>query len=60
MISDHYSFDDNDVYAEWFTFDTMEDDVSRTAMNVWDVFGSVGGNQQVIIFVAALVMSYYS
>jgi hypothetical protein len=38
----------------------MENDVSRTAMDVWDVFGNCGGNQQVIIFAAAFVMSFYS
>jgi hypothetical protein len=38
----------------------MKDQVSRTALNVWGVFGNVGGNQQVIIFVVAFLMSYIS
>ena len=35
---------DNDiVYDEWMTLDMDEEVISRTAMNVWTVFGNVGG-----------------
>jgi hypothetical protein len=42
------------------TLDTMKDEKKRTVMSVWDVFGQVGGIQQVFMVVSVFLLSFYS
>ena len=44
-ISDHFSYNDSHLYIEWFTLDASTDQLSRTAMNLWNILGNVGGIQ---------------
>jgi len=42
------------------TLDIMEDEIGRTVMGVWDVFGNVGGIQQVFLVVSVFILANYT
>jgi hypothetical protein len=59
-ISHLTNYEDDTLYVEWMTLDTMDDQLGRTAMTLWDVFGNVGGIQQVVIALAFMIVANFS
>ena len=55
-----FNFSQNSIYIEWFTFDVIKTDQSRTVMSLFQLLGNVGGIQQVFIIFFAFVLSYYA
>ena len=55
-----YTYSAKNLYIEWFTFDTIQLDQSRTVLSFFQILGNVGGVQQVFLFMFGFILSYYS